>query len=121
MPEIATSDWEIVLFYNPNSPSASKTLGYAKGEGLPVRDVDILKNPITGTQLEDLAGLLKVSIAGLVNREHPEYEEMFGSAELSDEDWIKVLRKNPEFIKEPIAIRGKHAIFVKTPSDLSRM
>ncbi len=121
MPELATSDWEIVLFYNPNSPSASKTLGYAKGEGLPVRDVNVLKNPITGTQLEELASLLKVSIDGLVNKEHPEYEEMYGNAAFSDDDWIKVLRNSPQFLKEPIAIRGQHAIFVKTPSDLSRL
>lgn len=48
MPELATSEYEIILFYNPNSPSGKKTFAYAKGEGFPVRDVDILKHLFTG-------------------------------------------------------------------------
>jgi len=121
MPELATSEYEIVLFYNPNRESAQKTLGYAKGEGLPVRDVDILKNVFTGTQLEELAERLLVPIEGLVNKDHPDLPSQFKEANLSDNDWIKFLRKNPEFIKEPIAIRGHKSIFVETPSDLARL
>ncbi len=120
MPELATSEYEIVLFYNPNSPSGEKTLGYAKGEGFPLRDVDILQNEFTGMQLEEIAELLHVPIDGLVNKEHPDFEE-YKDDDFSEVDWIKILRKNPKLIKEPIAIRGHKAIFVKTPSDLSRL
>lgn len=120
MPELATSEYEIVLFYNPNSPSGKKTLGYAKGEGLPVRDVDILKNQFTGTQLEELADRLHVPIDGLVNKDHPDFGKYKGD-DFSDDDWIKILRNNPRLIKEPIAIRGQNAMFVKTPSNLSRL
>ena len=120
MSELAISENEIVLFYNPNSPSGSKTLGYAKGEGFALRDVDIIKNQFTGTQLEELAERLRVTIDGLINKEHPDSEK-YKTDDFSDNDWIKILRKNPNLIKEPIAIRGHRAIFVKTPSDLSRL
>ncbi len=121
MPEIATSEWEIVLFYNPNHPGSQKTLAYAKGEGLPLRDVDIIKNQFTGTQLEELAGRLGLPIDGLVNKEHPHYDKHYANANFDDEGWIKIMRKNPALIKEPIAIRGHKAIIVNTPSDLSRL
>ncbi|HEA23319.1 hypothetical protein LCGC14_1093950 [marine sediment metagenome] len=121
MSELATSTREIILFYNPNRDSAKQTLGYAKGEGFPVRDVDILKNGFTGIQLEELADLLQVKIEGLVNKNHPDYEEHYKNVDFDDNDWIKILRKNPELIREPIAIRGKKAMFVETPSDLSRL
>lgn len=120
MPELATSEHEIVLFYDPNKPSAEKTLGFAKGEGFPVRDVDILKNKFTGTQLEELAERLHVGIDGLVNKDHPDFVT-YKDDDFSDDDWIKILRKNPKLIKEPIAIRGHQAMFVETPSDLSRL
>ena len=120
MPELAVSEYEILLFYNPNSPMGAKTLGYAKGEGYPLRDVDILKNQFTGTQLEELAERLNVPIDGLVNKEHPDFNN-YKSNNFSDNDWIKILRKNPQLIKEPIAIRGHQAMFVKTASDLSRL
>ncbi|CAM4398288.1 arsenate reductase family protein [Zobellia nedashkovskayae] len=121
MPELATSEYEIVLYYNPSRASAEKTLAYAIGEGLPVRDVDILKNIFTGTQLEELAERLSVPLEGLVNKDYPDFPSEFNDANLSDNDWIKLLRKSPEFIKEPIAIRGHKSIFVETPSDLSRL
>ncbi|WP_198439815.1 arsenate reductase family protein [Pareuzebyella sediminis] len=121
MPEIATSEWEIVLFYNPNHPGSQKTLAYAMGEGLPLRDVDIIKNQFTGTQLEELAGRLGLPIDGLVNKEHPHYDKHYANADFDDEGWIKIMRKNPVLIKEPIAIRGHKAIIVNTPSDLSRL
>lgn len=121
MPELSSSEREITLYYNPNRPAASKTLGYAKGEGFALRDVNILKNKFTGTQLEELADRLKVTIEGLVNKQHPDYDATLHDASFSDDDWIKVLQKNPQFLKEPIAIRGHQAMFVKTPSDLSRL
>lgn len=121
MPELSNSEREITLYYNPNSPSASKTLGYAKGEGFALRDVDIIKNKFTGTQLEELASSLKVTVEGLVNKDHPDYDELLHDSNFSDDDWIKVLQKNPKFLKEPIAIRGHQAMFIKTPSDLSRL
>lgn len=120
MSELAVSENEIILFYNPQSPSGSKTLAYAKGEGFALRDVDIIKNQFTGTQLEELAERLQVSIDGLVNKEHSDFEN-YKTNDFSDDDWIKILRKNPKLIKEPIAIRGHKAMFVKTPSDLSRL
>jgi arsenate reductase len=121
MGEIATSNWELILFYNPNSVMAKKTLAYAQTDGLPIRDVDILKTPFTGTQLEELAERLHISIENLVNKDHPDFKKRFGNPNLSDDDWIKVMHKNPEFIKEPIAIRGDKTILVQTPSDIVKI
>ncbi len=121
MPELATSEYEIILFYNPSRPFGEQTLAYAKGEGFPVRDVDILQNRFTGTQLEEIAERLATNIAGLVNKDHPDFSSKYDNSDFSDDDWIKILQKNPKFIKEPIAIRGHQAILVETPSDLSRL
>ncbi len=121
MGEIATSDWQVTLFYNPNSTIAKKTLAYTKAEGFPILEVNVLRFPFTGTQLEELADRLNLKIDGLVNKDHPDFEKHFGHPELSDRDWIKILKKNPELLKEPIAIRGDLTILVKTPSDIIKL
>ena len=120
MSELAVSECEILLFYDPNAPIGAESLGYAKGEGYALRDFDILKNKFTGMQFEDIADRLHVPIDGLVNKDHPDFER-YKDDSFSDDDWIKILQKNPQLIKQPIAIRGHQAIFVKTPSDLSRL
>jgi len=118
MGEIATSNREVILFYKPNSIIGKKALAYAKAEGHVVRDVDILRTPFTGTQIEEIADRLQLPVGELANQDHPDFKKYFGQPKLSDRDWIKILRKNTEFIKEPIVIRGDITILVKTPSDI---
>lgn len=121
MGQIATSARMITLFYSSASERAKKTLAYAKAEGLPIDEVDILKIPLTGTQIAELASRLGVRIADLVNQEHPLYRKRFGPQDLSEADWITVLRQNPELMKQPIALRGEITILVETPTDIIKI
>lgn len=121
MGEIATSDRMITLFYNSNSNRARKTLAYALAEGLPVEEIDILKTPLTGTQIAELAGRLGLEVRDLVNQEHPSYKGRFEPHDFSSEDWIKLIKKHPEVMKQPIALRGKLTILVETPTDIIKI
>ena len=118
---IATSERMITLFYNSNSSRAKKTLAYAISEGLPIDARDMLKTPLTGTQIAELAERLNMEIKDLVNQEHPSYRNHFAPHNFSGEDWIKMIRKNPEVMKQPVAIRGSLTILVESPSDIIKI
>jgi arsenate reductase len=121
MGELATSDRQITLFYSSNSVRAKQTLAYAKAEGLPIEEIDILKTKLTGTQIVELADRLNMEVADLVNQEHPTYKSQFKPHNYSTDDWIKMIRNNPEIMKQPIALRGDLTILVETPSDIIRI
>ena len=121
MGEIATSDRMITLFYNSNSRRAKQTLAYAKAEGLPIEEVDLLKTPLTGTQIAELAERLDLEVRDLVNQNHPSYKKHFEPHDFSSEDWIKMIKKNPEVMKQPIALRGTLTILVETPTDIIKI
>lgn len=121
MGEIATSDRQITLFYSSKSNRAKKTLAYAKAEGLPILDIDILKTPLTGTQIAELADKLDLEIKDLVNQEHPAYMSHFEQHNFSSEDWIKMIQHHPEIMKQPIALRGNRTILVETPTDIIKI
>lgn len=121
MGEIATSDRQITLFYSSKSVRAKKTLAFAKAEGLPIQDIDILRIRLTGTQIAELAARLNMEIKDLVNQEHPSYTSSFEHHDFSDEDWIKMIRHNPEIMKQPIALRGDVTILVETPTDIIKI
>lgn len=121
MGEIATSDRQITLFYSSASVRAKQTLAYARAEGLPIQEIDILKTPLTGTQIVELADRLQLKVADLVNQEHPAYKSQFEHHEFSTDDWIKMIRHNPEIMKQPIAIRGSVTILVETPTDIIKI
>ncbi len=121
MGEIATSDRQITLFYSSKSVRAKKTLAYAKAEGLPIQEIDILKTKLTGTQIAELAGRLHIEVADLVNQEHPSYKSHFEPHNFSSRDWIKMIQHNPEIMKQPIALRGDITILVETPTDIIKI
>ncbi|MCX2720773.1 arsenate reductase family protein [Lentiprolixibacter aurantiacus] len=121
MGEIATSDRQITLYYNSGSRRAKQTLAYARAEGLPIQEIDILQTPLTGTQIMELVDRLGIKVADLVNQDHTSYSAKFSKAEFSPEDWIKMIQKNPDIMKQPIAIRGEITILVETPSDIIKI
>ncbi len=121
MGEIATSYRQITLFYSSNSIRAKKTLAYAKAEGLPIFEIDILKSKLTGTQIAELADRLKIEVKDLINQDHPYYKEQFEHHDFSSRDWIKMIQHNPEIMKQPIALRGDTTILVETPSDIIKI
>jgi arsenate reductase len=121
MGEIATSDRQITLYYSSKSVRAKQTLAYAKAEGLPIQQIDILKTPLTGTQIAELADRLDLEIKDLVNQEHPSYKSHFKHHDFSSDDWIKMIRHTPEIMKQPIALRGDITILVETPTDIIKI
>ena len=121
MGEIATSDRQITLFYSSKSSRAKQTLAYAKAEGLPIQEIDILKTKLTGTQIVELADRLHINVKDLVNQEHSSYKSHFEHHNFSDRDWIKMIQHNPEIMKQPIALRGDITILVETPTDIIKI
>lgn len=121
MGEIATSNRQITLYYSSKSNRAKQTLAYAKAEGLPIQEIDILKTPLTGTQIAELADRLQIGIADLVNQDHPSYTSHFEHHDFSSNDWIKMIQHNPEIMKQPIALRGNITILVETPTDIIKI
>lgn len=121
MGEIATSERQITLFYSSKSIRAKQTLVYAKAEGLPIQQFDILKRKLTGTQIVELAARLNIEVADLVNQEHPQYKKRFEEHDFSTDDWIKMIQHYPDIMKQPIALRGDIAILVETPTDIIKI
>lgn len=121
MGEIATSDRQITLYYNSSSVRAKQTIAYAETEGFRLHKIDILKTPLTGTQIAEIGERLQINIEDLVNQDHPSYAKRFERSDLSDDDWIKMIRHNPEILKQPIAFRGDRTILVETPTDIIKI
>lgn len=118
---ISTSDGQITLFYNSRSQRGKQTLVYARTHGLPLEKVDLLKTPLTGTQITELANRLGIKIEELVNQDHYKYRRKFTAQSFTSEDWITVIQNHPEIMKQPIALRGNKTILVETPTDIIRI
>ncbi|OFZ54645.1 MAG: hypothetical protein A3D92_22650 [Bacteroidetes bacterium RIFCSPHIGHO2_02_FULL_44_7] len=121
MSEIATNNRQITLYCIEDSVKAKQTLAYAQVESVALLIIDISKTPLTGTQLAELAKRLGVEIEDLIDRDHELLNASIEPLDLSSDDWIKMIRKNPEILKQPIAIWGDQTLLVETPTDLLKL
>lgn len=104
---------EILLIYNSEKYEDRKAKGYAdslKDHALNERDIS--KNNLTETQLAEIAGDLNVDLSVLVDKNSDIYLHQLKDKSFSDEELTKLMVKNPELIKTPIAYRGSKAFFV---------
>jgi arsenate reductase len=116
--QIATSNRQITLYCIESSVRAKQTLAYAKSQGVSVLIVDLLKTPITGTQIIEIANRLGLEIKDLIDRNNDLFNSDVEPLNLSSENWITMIRHNPEILKQPIAIWGHNTILVETPTDI---
>ncbi len=126
MAQIETNNQQITLYCIENSNRAKQTLVYAKAQGIPVFVIDISKTPITGSQILEIAGRLGMELKDLINQDNDLLDSQLEpinleSQNLSPDDWIKMIQKNPEILKQPIAIRGDKTVLVVTPTDVLQL
>lgn len=99
MGEIVISDRLITLIYNAKSVREKQALAYAKAARNAIREINISKTKLAGTQIADK---LKIKIQDLANQDHPAYIKKFKQHDFSENDWIKVIQHLPEIMKQPL-------------------
>ena len=112
---------EILIYYNPDSPSDRKTLAYAQSISTHVRAYSHKDARVTTTGWKSLLQEMKVSPKQLFNKALPEYQSQIKGKDLDEEDWLNVIIRNPHLLKSPIAIKGKKVVLCERPTDIYRL
>ena len=116
-----TNAREILLYYNPNSNTDRMTVAYAKSVVPHVKLFAFGKTPSTSTSWQQIICALDLHPKMLMNKAHPYYQEHLKGREFDEEGWINVIRRNPELLKAPIAVRGGKAVLCLTPTDIYKL
>ncbi|RMG82571.1 MAG: glutaredoxin [Bacteroidetes bacterium] len=116
-----TNKREILIYYNPESSNDRKTVALAQSVVSHVRSFAFDKAPSNGTSWQQILSALGLHPKELLNKAHPYYRAHIKGCEFDDECWIKVLQKNPDLIKAPIAIRGNKAVLCTSATDIYKL
>jgi len=118
---MVTNQREILVYYNEGSRSDRMTLAYAKSVVMHLKSYTFDKAPSTVTSWQQILKALDLHPRDLLNKAHPYYQKNIRGRDFDEEDWLNVLKYNPQLIKAPIAIRGQRAILCQTPTDIYRL
>ena len=112
---------EVTIIYNFEDRQGREAISYGKQVAEHVREVDISKDPLTERQMAELLIKLDLKVEDLIDRTSALYQDEYEGVEMEEQDWLGVLKRNPELMKTPIGILGNRAVICENPNDILKL
>lgn len=112
---------EIILYYNPQSSAGKMTAAYAKSLSNNVIIYSFEDAPPTETGWRNIIDMLDMHPKEMLDKSQEYYQNEIRGKDFDDEGWLHIIKRNPQLIKYPIAIRGRSAVFCHTPTAILKL
>jgi arsenate reductase len=111
----------ITIYHNPRCSKSRETLDLLKENKEEVKVIEYLKTPPSKEELEKILSKLGIAAEELVRKGEDLYKEKYKNKDFSNEEWIKILVKNPSLIERPIVVKGDKAIIGRPPINVHKI
>lgn len=110
---------EITLYHNPRCSKSRLALELLKENSVDVNVVEYLKTPPTHQQLDSILRGLDISPRELIRKSQAEYKELnLDNEDLSRDQLIDAMIKNPILIERPILVAGDEIAIGRPPENI---
>jgi len=100
----------MIIYHNPRCTKSRCTLDLIQKATKNFQVVEYLKNPLSEKELKGILKKLNMKAEDLVRTKEPLFKKKFAGKKISEDQWIKILAKNPILIERPIVVKGNRAI-----------
>jgi len=107
------------IFHNPRCSKSRQGLAILNDAKADFEIVEYLKTPPSEKEIKDILAKLKMEPIDLVRKNEAIWKENYKGKELSNEDIIKAMAKNPKLIERPIVIKDDKAVLGRPPENIS--
>lgn len=115
-----TNSREILVLHNPGE-EGRKVIAHARSIVSHVRSYTFRGLDNSNSVWGSIINALDMHPKDMLNKCDPYYQEFIRGKEFDLDCWINILKKSPELIKAPIAIRGNKAVLCLTPTDVHKL
>ncbi|KQS92130.1 ArsC/Spx/MgsR family protein [Chryseobacterium sp. Leaf394] len=98
------------VLHNGNCSKSKAVLEYLDENGVAFEIIDLMEDPLSALEIKTLLKKLSQSVHDLIRKTDRLYLENYAGKQLSEDEWIDVLVKNPSLIQRPILIKGSVAM-----------
>lgn len=102
----------VTIYHNPRCSKSRQTLSLLEEKGVEIDIIEYLKTPLNVNTLKDIIQKLGITPRQLLRKNEEEYKLLgLDKQNVSDEQIIEAMVKNPKLIERPIVIyHGKAAL-----------
>lgn len=109
------------IYHNPRCTKSRQTLALLQENGVEPQVVEYLKELLSVEELKELISLLGITPLELVRKNEIIWKEQFKGKELSDDEVIQAMVKNPKLIERPIVVKQKKAALGRPPENVLQL
>ena len=113
---------KIVIYQKPTCTTCRQVHAALKESGVDFDAVDYYVDPIPKTKLLDLLRKMEMTPRELLRAKEPIYKTLrIGERDLSDDELVELMVKNPDLIQRPIVEKGARAILARPAERLKEI
>src|ERR1700730_3244585 len=102
------------IYHNPRCNTSRKTLALLRERGVEPQIIEYLRTPYTAAQLKQLLGQLGMPASKLLRKKEAAAAAI-NPSELSEDQLIEAMVKNPIIVERPIVVSGHKAALGRPP------
>lgn len=107
---------DIRIYHNPRCSKSRETLALLQEQGIEPTVVEYLKDTPTANELAELLQKLGIQARQLIRSKEDEYKALgLDNLDLSEEELIAAMVKQPKLIERPIVVAGNQARIGRPP------
>jgi arsenate reductase len=103
----------VTIYHNPRCGKSRGALALLEEQHVAHNVRLYLSDPLQEAELTALLKKLSMKAYDLVRKSEALYKEQYKDKTLSEQEWIKVLAKNPILIERPIVVNGEKAVIAR--------
>ncbi len=111
----------LTIYHNARCKKSREGLEILKNSGKDFEVREYLKEPLSEDELSKLIEKLDITPIQLVRKNEKVWKEDYKEKDLSDEELIRVMVKNPKLIERPIVENENDAVIGRPPSDIEKI
>ncbi len=109
----------IRIYHNPRCTKSRQTLELLRSKGIEPQVILYLEQGLTKTEIKEILAKLKLSPREIMRKNEDEFREQnLADKNLSDEDLIAAIAKNPKLLERPIVINDNKAGICRPPENI---
>lgn len=110
----------VEILHNPRCGKSRNTLKILEELGVEITITEYLKNSPDEKKLKEIIRKLGISAHDLI-RKNEELYKAYKGKNLSEDECLKLMVKNPILIERPIVIKGGKAIIGRPPENVNQL
>ncbi|HWQ39989.1 MAG TPA: arsenate reductase (glutaredoxin) [Burkholderiales bacterium] len=106
---------QITIFHNPRCGKSRGALALLRDRGIEPEIIEYLQTPPTKAELKSVLNKLGLKPEQIVRKGEDVYKRKYAGKQLSDEQWLDALVRDPILIERPIVVKGDKAVLARPP------